>query len=437
MAIYIPIVSEFKSAGIDKAKKEFKSLEGASKKASFVLKKAAIPAAAALAGIGAALFDATKGAIQDAAAQDLLANNLRKTTKATDLQIAAVEDWISEQGKLLGITDDELRPAFSRLSKATGSITKAQELATKSMDIAAATSKPLATVVAAVEKAYGGNLTALQKLAPEYRDLIKDGASFEQVMDKLSKTTGGAAAQAAETTAGKFNRLKIQMDETKESIGAALVPVIEKALPFLQKFADWASENPDAFLLIAGAITAVSVAIMAVNVAMALNPFSAIAAGIALLVVGLAAAYKKFEGFRKVVNTVANFVLGYFETIINGWIMVINGIIKGYNLIPGLPDIGTLSAVTLPRVRSGGPETEGLSTSRVTALADGGIVAKPIFPALIGENGPEAVIPLDRLNDFGGGINVHVTTGVGDPVAIGREVSRVLAAYERRNGRAA
>jgi hypothetical protein len=39
MAIYIPIVSEFKSTGIDKAKKEFKSLEGAGAKAGFILKK--------------------------------------------------------------------------------------------------------------------------------------------------------------------------------------------------------------------------------------------------------------------------------------------------------------------------------------------------------------------------------------------------------------
>lgn len=439
MAISIPIVTEFNGKGVKKAIAEFKQLEGAGKKAGFALKKAAVPAAAALAGVGAALFDATKGAIEDAAAQDALAKSLGKTTKATDAQIAAVEDWVSEQGRLLGIADSEVRPALQRLAKATGSITKAQKLAAQAFDIAAASGKPLATVVQAVERAYGGNMTALAKLAPEYRQLIKDGASFEEVMKRIAATTGGAASEAANTTAGRFKKMQIAMDETKESIGASLLPVIEKALPILEKFATWAGENPEAFLAIAAAITAVSVAIMATNVAMALNPFSLIAAGIALLVVALGVAYKKFEGFRKVVNIVANAVLSYFEFMINGWVKVINLIIKGYNKIPGLGDLSLLEEVTLPRIRSGGPDVEGLSASRVTALAEGGIVTAPTL-ALIGEGGEsEAVIPLSKLGNMGGGDSVYITvqTGVGDPVAIGREVARVMDAYSRRSGRAA
>ncbi len=100
---------------------------------------------------------------------------------------------------MLGVADDELRPALAKLAKATGSVTEAQKLATQAMDIATATGKPLNTVVTALEKAYGGNMTALTKLAPEYRDLIKDGASFEEVMSMLAKTTGGAATDAANT----------------------------------------------------------------------------------------------------------------------------------------------------------------------------------------------------------------------------------------------
>ena len=82
----IPIVTSFVDDGIRGAIKEFKQLETTGQKAQFALKKAAVPAAAAMAGLGAALFDATKGAMEDAAAQDLLANNLRKATGATDAQ---------------------------------------------------------------------------------------------------------------------------------------------------------------------------------------------------------------------------------------------------------------------------------------------------------------------------------------------------------------
>jgi F0F1-type ATP synthase membrane subunit c/vacuolar-type H+-ATPase subunit K len=76
MAVYIPIVSEFNSKGIDKAIKEFNSLESVGAKANFALKKAALPAAAAVAGLAVALGDATKAAIEDAASQAELSRQL-------------------------------------------------------------------------------------------------------------------------------------------------------------------------------------------------------------------------------------------------------------------------------------------------------------------------------------------------------------------------
>jgi hypothetical protein len=431
MAISIPIITEFNGSGIAKARQEFKQLEGAGAKAQFAIKKAAVPAAAALAGVGAALFDATKGAIEDAAAQDLLANSLRKTTKATDAQIAANEDWISEQGRLLGFTDDQLRPSLNRLAKATGSVTGAQKLAAQAMDISAATGKPLEAVVGALEKAYGGNMTALAKLAPEYRQLIKDGASFEEVMAKIAKTTGGAATEAANTTAGQFNRLKVSMDETKESIGEALIPVVQAALPYLQKFADWAAKNPQTFKMIALAIGAIAASILLVNAAMAINPFSAIAAGIAALVVGIVAAYNKFETFRNIVRSVVNGIASYFEFMVNAWIKVINTVIKGINLVKPGKDIPTLGSITIGRLGDK-DMTEGLSASRITALASGGIVTAPTL-AMIAEGGEsEAVIPLSKLgNMMGGGdtnLNIHVNGG--DPNAVVDAIRR----YYRQNG---
>jgi hypothetical protein len=434
MAISIPIIAEFTGNGIEKARKEFAQLETAGQKAQFAIKKAAIPAAAALAGVGAALFDATKGAIKDAAAQDLLANNLRKTTGATDVQIAAVEDWVSQQGKLLGIADDQLRPALQRLSRATGSVTKAQELATQAMDIAAATGKPLESVVSALEKAYGGNMTALGRLAPEYRQLIKDGASFEDVMAKLGKTTGGAATDAANTAAGQFKRMKLALDETKESVGAALLPAIEAILPYLTKFATWASENPKVFLGIAGAIAGISAAIIALNFALAANPITLIAIGIAALGAALTAAYFKFEGFRKIVDAlfgaikfyINNVTIPLFQTMFSIVKTIFNGIASAWNNtfgklsfsipnIPGLPGRGTK-----------------IEVPNIPMLANGGIVTGPTL-AMIGEGGEsEAVIPLSRLDQMtgGGGSKVTINVNGGDPNA----VVDALRKYYRQNG---
>jgi hypothetical protein len=47
--ITIPLITEFKDKGIKQAMKEFKALETTGKKAQFALKKAALPAIAALA----------------------------------------------------------------------------------------------------------------------------------------------------------------------------------------------------------------------------------------------------------------------------------------------------------------------------------------------------------------------------------------------------
>ncbi len=84
MAINIPIITEYVGAGVDKAIREFKQLETTGEKAQFAIKKAAVPAAAALVAVGAAAFDAVKGAMEDAAAQEQLARNIRGVTNASD-----------------------------------------------------------------------------------------------------------------------------------------------------------------------------------------------------------------------------------------------------------------------------------------------------------------------------------------------------------------
>ena len=431
MALAIPIISTFDGGGVSKAINEFKNLEGAGKKAQFAIKKAAVPAAAALTGLALALGDAVAGAIEDQAAQDKLATSLEKTTGANDAQIASVEDWITKQGKLLGFSDDKLRPAFDRLARATGDVTEAQNLAERAMDIATATGKPLETVVGALEKAYGGNLTALQKLAPEYRQMIEDGASFEEVMDALAITTGGAAADAAETTAGKFARLKIGFDETKESIGAALLPAVEKLLPYLQSFATWAQDNPQTFMIIAGALAAIAASIVAINIAMALNPIGLIVIGVGLLIAGLAIAYTKFEGFRKIVDGVfgaikwwivnvtipqIKMMLEIFKTVFNGIASVWNNTIGKFSFtVPSwVPGIGG----------------KGFAMPDIPMLAAGGIVTGPTL-AMIGEAGPEAVIPLDRMGQMGGGgTTVNINVNGGDP----QSVVNALRTYMRQNG---
>ena len=432
MAVFIPIISEFDSKGIDKAKREFQSLEGAGAKSAYAIKKAAVPAAAAIAGLGAALFSATKDAIADDAAQAKLALTMRNTTGATDAQLKRTEDWISQQGKALGITDDELRPALGRLMSQTHDVTKAQELMSIAMDVAQGLQR-LSTVTEAMAKAAAGSTTALGKLSPELKQMEKDGASADEMMAALAGTFQDQASIAAGTAQGQFQRLGVALAETKESIGAALLPAIEAVLPYLTKMGDWAAEHPEILLGIGIAIATIAAAIVAVNVAMALNPFSLIAIAVVGLGALLVTAYKKFEPFKTVVDAVFGGIVFWINNVtipaFKGMLAIVKTIFNGIATIWN-NTFGKLSFNIPSWVPGLGGK--GFEVPKIPMLAEGGIVTSPTL-AMIGEgNGPEAVIPLNRMGEFGmgGGGGVTINVNGGDPNA----VVNALRTYMRQNG---
>ena len=433
MAIYLPIVTQFNPKGLKEAEKGFKDLEGAQAKAKYALGKANKYAAVALAGLVAGLGDAVKGAMEDEQAQAMLARQLQKTTGATDQQIKSVEAYITKQGKLKGVTDDELRPALAGLVRATMDINEAQKASNLAMDVAAAKGLSLETVTKAMEKAYGGNMTALAKLSPELRQMIKDGASMEEVMAEMAVTFGGAATDSANTAAGSMKRLGVALGEAKEGVGAALLPILEKALPVLQSFATWAQENPTLITAVAAAFGVMAASVVLVNAAMALNPVVLITAGILALGVAIVMAYKKFDTFRAVVRTVVNGVAGYFEFMANAFITMINLVIKGINLIKPGKDIGKLGSVSFGSL--GGDDNSGGNTGSIRgleAMASGGIVTSPTM-ALIGEAGPEAVIPLNKAGGLG--MNITVNAGlVSTPDQIGQDIIAAIQKAQRRSG---
>jgi hypothetical protein len=430
MAINIPIISEFDGKGVSKAIKQFKQLETTGEKAQFAIKKAAVPAAAALAGLAVALGDATRAAMEDQQEQAALALTLQNVTGAGAAQTAQVEKQISAMSRASGVADTEYRKALEALVRGTKDVGIAMNDMNLVMDISTATGMDSASVADALAKAYQGNFKALRSLSPEMSTMIKEGASLNEVMDVLGGTFGGATAKNAETAAGKMAILKNSIGETKESIGAALLPVLEAVLPVLNKFAMWAQDNPKAFLAIAAAIGAVAAAIVVTNIAMALNPFSLIAAGVALLIVALVAAYNKFEWFRDGINAIVNTVIGFFAGMVNAAIGAVNAIISAYNSIPLLPDIPKAPTVPVPQL--GGQAPSAVVAKKIPRLAEGGIVSSPTL-ALIGEAGPEAVVPLDRLNS-GGGVTINVTGGLATSAEIGESVVNALRAYSRSAG---
>jgi hypothetical protein len=243
--------------------------------------------------------------------------------------------------------------------------------------------------------------------------MIKEGATLNEVMDVLGGTFGGSVAANAETAAGKMAIFKNSIAETKEGIGAAFLPVLEAVIPYMQKFADWAQNNPQVFTRIAITIGAIAAAVVALNIALATNPFILATAA----VIGLAIAFNKLVDAMSAINRVG----GLAAKIVGGLAMPVIGNVA--NIIDGLTNL----------IPSGpAAPTPAPPTSRIPRMAEGGIVSSPTL-ALIGEAGPEAVVPLDRMNT-GGGVTVNVTGGLATSAEIGQAVVNALRAYSRSAG---
>ena len=209
-------------------------------------------AAFAAAGVAAAayagklLIDGVKSAIEDEAAQAKLATTLTNVTGATTKQIAAVESQITKTSLLTGLTDDELRPSFERLVRATGDSNAALKLQATAIDVAAGSGKSLEAVTNAMAKAAEGNAGSLAKLGVGLTAAQLKTMSMDEITAQLAATFGGQATEKANTFAGKMDRLKVAFDEGKETVGSfvldAITPMVSgfvnTVIPAIQKLSE-------------------------------------------------------------------------------------------------------------------------------------------------------------------------------------------------------
>jgi len=244
MAIRIPIITDFQGDGIKKTYAEFKNLSTNAEKASFVMKRAMIPATAAVTALGVELVQAAKAAAADQAAQAQLARQLVASTNATTAQVKQNENFISSLQMTAAVADDELRPALASLVRGTGDLATAQTALQTVLDVSAATGKGVQEVADAVSKAYGGNTKAIKQLSPELFSLIKDGASVNEVMQSLNGTFGGASEAAAKSAQGSFKKISIALGEIQETIGNQVLPYMTKLTDSLTNIATWVNKNP-------------------------------------------------------------------------------------------------------------------------------------------------------------------------------------------------
>lgn len=211
------------------------SLKNVSKESATMgqkLSKNAKVAAVAIAGLGLATLklgaDSVKAAAADQKAQLKLAKTLQNVTKATDAQIAANEKFITSLQFATGVSDSELRPSLETLVRATGDVTKAQNLLKLGLDVSAGSGRNLESISLALARAQGGQFTGLQRLGIIIPENIKKSKDFAKVQEYLNTLFGGQAAVAANTFAGKLAIMRERLAEAQETIGGVLLPILSK-----------------------------------------------------------------------------------------------------------------------------------------------------------------------------------------------------------------
>lgn len=417
---------------------KFGSLGGVMSGVAAVAGTVAIGAAA----VGAALYDAAQAAAQDQKSSAALDKTLTSVTKATSKQVAATEDWIDGLQRASGVADDSLRPALAQLVRATGDVAQSQKMLQLALDISAGTGRDLQSVTIALGKAYGGNTAGLAKLGVAVKDTHGKTLSYSQIVDSLSKQFAGQAATAAGTYEGKMARLGIAFDEFKESIGYQVLPVLES-------FADWMSTTGMPALerlttalreYLSPAIAEVrrSFADMARTVRENKQFFDDLGTvAIPLLKVGFASLGTQIRGaavvlaaFGKVGSAVDSWVRGLGDGITRAAGSLVSMVMTfkwAFNRLSASwnATFGSMS-FDLPGPLGGGH----IGFPKFPALANGGIVSRPTL-ALIGEAGPEAVVPLSRGGGMGTHYHLHLDgVVVGNSRTVGRDL---LAAIQSAN----
>ena len=191
------------------------------------------------------LINMAEAANTDAKSAKLLSDQLKRMTGATKAQSDSAEAFIQRLSLQTGIIDDQLRPSLTELAAGSKDVKVAQDLLVKVLDISAGRGKSVEAVQKAVSKAYSGNTTALQRMFPEMKkvaDKFKESRgraltfkeSLQLGRDMIIQLGESNKNQAA-NMATPFDKMQVAMDNLKENIGGALLPVIEKIIPKIQE----------------------------------------------------------------------------------------------------------------------------------------------------------------------------------------------------------
>ena len=357
MAIIVPILTTFNDKGVKSAINEFKRAEGSLNKFRVGVKNLAVPAAIVFAGITAGLISSIKAAEEAQVANKRLANVLKQMgyAEATN-RVQSYADALSRQ---IGKEDEAIKlvqaklATFKNLTATINTTNGAFDRATKAaFDLAAAgfgEAEQSATQLGKALQDPIKGITALARSGVTFTDVEKakikalvESGNILEAQNVLLIAIENQVGGTAEATATASEKMKIAFGEAQEALGKALLPAFERLAPVVEKLFKFIEDNSDIFITLALVITGVTAAVIGLNIALALNPFTWIIVGIGAAIVLIALAIQRFEYLKLTVMNIAAAIAQVFVYMANVAADVltkmVNEFIKAYNryLLPAI-----------------------------------------------------------------------------------------------------
>lgn len=317
-----------------------------SQKAGMALRKAAIPAAAALGAMGIA----AKAAIGEASD---LSESLNKTSVVFGKSATSVVKWSETTSTAMGLAKADaldmaanLGGMFQDAGKSAQEAAKlSQALIQRSADLGSMFNVDPTQASEKLQAALRGEYEGARELNLQLSDAVikryaydkgiaatgKELTEAQKVQARygvIMEKSAIAAGDFGNTSSGVANSQRIlaaEITNLKADLGQALLPVVEKALGMFKGLVGFAKENTTAFKVLAAGAALVAGGILAANAAMKVytvstkaaelitklfngtlkaNPIGIVVTALSLLVGALTTAYASSETFRNAVNSV-------------------------------------------------------------------------------------------------------------------------------------
>jgi phage-related protein len=410
------------------------------------------------------------------------ASGIAKATEALDAHSKAL-------GEMSGIDDEiinQIKTGWLAVPSLAALGTEGlNELAQVTADVAAGTGKDVQAIGLAFQRVAGDTESAFSKLT---RAGIVFTDEQKATFDSILATSGEMAAQgylveelgakyegAADAAANPFDRLDVIFGNLKETIGASLLPAFEEVIPIIQSMIETFVTDPEFQAFLATMSETLSNMLprlepvitnfnrLMIDLLPGLNPLLDIMGGlletisltlpdinsesedlysswkdIAVIIDGINKLLEGFNGFMDDIKT----DMGPFGDVLTN---IFDSVSRALNpLTTGLKAVADL----IKFINGTSIKPSGITYNRdgsinrdgnvLTPFAKGGIVTGPT-PALVGEAGPEAIIPLSKFDDVvgkrGGNITINVNAGMGtDGAAVGEQIVNAIRRYERTSG---